>query len=577
MLEQEELHPGPPGSPAATLPASPTTSSRSVSSGPTSSHSSSTATTSAVLDSAHEGDIRGAFGTISRADTGARRSLGHRVLTLLAIMGPGLVVMIGDNDAGGVTTYAQAGQAYGTSLLWTMFLLIIVLIVAQEMAARLGTVTGVGHARLIRERFGKFWAAFSVFDLFLLNALTLVTEFIGIDLGLAYFGVPDYLSVPIAAVGLIAVAATGSFRRWERVMFIFIVTSLLMFPLAFLSHPSAGPILADTFIPRVRGGFTSTAVLFIIAIVGTTVAPWQLFFQQSNVLDKRITTRWLRYEIAETVIGGLLTNIAGAAIIVAAAFAFIHTHLAGQTSSALALARGFSSHISTAEGAIFAIILINAALIGGSAVTLSTSYALADLTGIKHSLHRGVRDAKGFYATYVAMIAVAAAVVLIPHSPLGLINFGVQVLAGVLLPSAIVFLLLLCNDSAILGPWTNTSRQNALAGVIVGVLVILSLVLTVTAVFPSVPVGPLVGGLSALAVIGLVPLWLSSRTTQAKDPERARLTREEREEWRMPPLATLPPPVWSSRRKLGMLVMRAYLILAMAMLGVKIVELATGH
>src|SRR6202158_2827622 len=131
-------------------------------------------------------------------------------------MGPGLVVMIGDNDAGGVATYAQAGQNYGTSLLWTLLLLIPVLIVNQEMCLRLGAVTGVGHARLILERFGKFWGAFSVGDLFILNFLTIVTEFIGVDLALGYFGVSKYISVPLAALTLVVVTATGSFRRWER-------------------------------------------------------------------------------------------------------------------------------------------------------------------------------------------------------------------------------------------------------------------------------------------------------------------------------------------------------------------------
>ena len=144
---------------------------------------------SAALDSAHVGDIQGAFGTIREHDLAARRSWGKKLLTLLAIVGPGLIVMVGDNDAGGVATYAQAGQNYGLTLLWTLPLLIPVLIVNQEMVVRLGAVTGVGHARLIKERFGKFWAAFSVGDLFVLNFLTIVTEFIGVSLALGYFGI----------------------------------------------------------------------------------------------------------------------------------------------------------------------------------------------------------------------------------------------------------------------------------------------------------------------------------------------------------------------------------------------------
>src|SRR3979411_565164 len=191
----------------------------------------------AVLDTAHVGDIQGALGTVRQNDSAPRRTWRARLLTLLAIMGPGLIVMVGDNDAGGVATYAQAGQNYGTSLLWTLLLLIPVLIVNQEMCVRLGAVTGVGHARLILERFGKFWGAFSVGDLFVLNFLTIVTEFIGVSLAFSYWGVSKYLSVPIAALLLIAVTITGSFRRWERFLFGFIVVNLVVIPLTLLVHP----------------------------------------------------------------------------------------------------------------------------------------------------------------------------------------------------------------------------------------------------------------------------------------------------------------------------------------------------
>src|ERR1700738_4442106 len=186
---------------------------------------------SAHLDSAHKGDIVGALGTVREH---APNPIGwrQRLLTLAAIMGPGLVVMIGDNDAGGAATYTQAGQNYGTGLLWTLFLLIPVLIVNQEMVVRLGLVSGVGHARLILERFGKFWGAFSVGGLFVLNFLTIVTEFIGVSLALGYFGVSKYLAVPIAAVALIAITVTGSFRRWERFMYVLILTNLVVVPLA---------------------------------------------------------------------------------------------------------------------------------------------------------------------------------------------------------------------------------------------------------------------------------------------------------------------------------------------------------
>ena len=190
-----------------------------------------------VLDDAHVGDIRGALGTLSE-HAHPPRSRRRRLLALLAIMGPGLIVMVGDNDAGGVATYAQAGQNYGTSLLWVLLLLVPVLIVNQEMVVRLGAVTGVGHARLIIERFGRFWGWFSVGDLFVLNFLTIVTEFIGVSLALGYFGVRKYVAVPVAAVALIAMTATGSFRRWERFMFVFVFANLLVIPLVFVGAPA---------------------------------------------------------------------------------------------------------------------------------------------------------------------------------------------------------------------------------------------------------------------------------------------------------------------------------------------------
>src|SRR5580658_6629657 len=211
------------------------------------------APTSAVLDSAHLGDIEGAFGSIPLGNIGERHTWKQRLLTLAAIVGPGIIVMVGDNDAGGVSTYAQAGQNYHTSLLWTLLLLIPVLIVNQEMVVRLGAVTGVGHARLINERFGRGWGWFSVGDLFVLNFLTIVTEFIGISLAASYAGISDYVAVPLAAVALVAIMATGSFRRWERAMFVFIAVSLVQVPMLLMSHPQWGHAAKSFVVPSISG------------------------------------------------------------------------------------------------------------------------------------------------------------------------------------------------------------------------------------------------------------------------------------------------------------------------------------
>src|SRR6202035_1372969 len=207
-----------------------------------------------VLDEAHIGDIRGALGTIRMHDGGERHGWRSRAMALLAIMGPGLIVMVGDNDAGGVSTYAQAGQNYGTSLLWVLLLLIPVLLVNQEMVVRLGAVTGVGHARLILERFGRFWGAFSVGDLFLLNFLTIVTEFIGIGLAAQYFGIRPVVAVPLAAAALIAVTVTGSFRRWERAMYVLVAVNFLVIALVVISHGSGSALAHDALVPNIQGG-----------------------------------------------------------------------------------------------------------------------------------------------------------------------------------------------------------------------------------------------------------------------------------------------------------------------------------
>ena len=454
---------------------------------------------SAVLDQAHLGDIEGALGRIRVDEDDGRRGLRRRLVTFLAIMGPGLIVMVGDNDAGGVSTYAQAGQDYGYSLLWVLLLLIPVLIVNQEMVVRLGAVTGVGHARLINERFGRFWGWFSVGDLFLLNFLTIVTEFIGVSLALRYFGVSPYISVPLTAVLLIAITASGSFARWERAIFLFIATSLVLYPLALASHPHYGAIAYHLVVPGIQGGASSTAVLLIIAIVGTTVAPWQLFFQQSNVVDKRITPRFIGYERADTALGAFVVVVGAISVLVVAVFAVRGTNLAGKFTDALGVARALQQH-GYWYGALFSIVLLDASIIGASAVTLSTSYAFGDVFGLKHSLHRSFRDARQFYLSYTALVVVAAGIVLIPHAPLGLITTSVQALAGVLLPSASVFLLLLCNDPEVLGPWVNRRWLNIVASIIIGVLLTLSGTLVISTVFPGLNVAA-VAVVMALALL----------------------------------------------------------------------------
>jgi Mn2+/Fe2+ NRAMP family transporter len=533
----------------------------------------------AVSNDAHHGDIRGAFGTIGEHDPSGARTWRRRLLALAVIIGPGLIVMVGDNDAGGVSTYAAAGENFGTSLLWTLLLLIPVLIVNQEMVVRLGAVSGVGHGRLIFERFGKIWGRFAVSDLFVLNFLTIATEFIGISLGAQYFGVPAWVAVPLAGLLLVGITVTGRFETWERLMFIILFGNLLCIPLMFLCHPTLGPVLQHFVIPGVQGGFKSDGVLLIVAIVGTTITPWQLFFQQSNVVDKRITPRWIPYERADTTIGALIVVIGASAIMVATAFAFSHNGTGAGNANAFTnaydLAKGLASHAGPAVGAIFAILLIDASIVGASAVTLSTSYAFGDTFGIRNSLHRSWREARQFYAMFTGLVVLAAAFVLIPGVPLGLVTTAVQALAGVMLPSACLFLLFLCNDRDVLGPWVNRPWFNLLASLILGVLLILSVILVVSTIFPNIDVARLFLILAAVMVVGLlVAIAINIRARRALPPDPR--MQEDRETWRMPSLALLNQPVKSRGRLIALCTVRGYAIIAMVSLLIKTILATRG-
>ena len=532
----------------------------------------------AVLDDAHVGDIRGALGTISADDFAPRAGLSAKFKTLLAIVGPGLIVMCGDNDAGAFSTYGQAGQNYGTRLLWTLLLLIPVLYVNQEMVLRLGAVTGVGHARLIIERFGKFWGALEVFDLFILNALTLVTEFIGITLAAGYLGVPKLVAVVLAAGVILAAAFTGSFRRFERIAVTFCAGSLLLIPLFLVSHPSGAQMAHGFAVPNLPGssGQMATVMLLIIGIVGTTVAPWQLFFQQSYVVDKRITPRFIRYEKVDLWIGIVIVVLGAAALIGVTAAAFAGSPAAGNFTDAAGLAHGIAAHAGRVAGVVFAVALLDAAVIGAFAVSLSTAYAVGDTLGLKHSLHRGVGQAKGFYAIYTALIGVAAAIVLIPGAPLGLIIEGVQALAGVLLPAAAVFLLMLCNDRAVLGPWVNRRGTNIFTSAVIALLVAMSIVLTASVLDPGITERQILTIFLGCAVVSVAGGgWVLMRSLRVHSS--VEVDRRDRETWRMPPLNVLTKPVMSTGRKVALTILRSYLAIAMVLVIVRLVQMALAH
>jgi Mn2+/Fe2+ NRAMP family transporter len=407
------------------------------------------------------------------------------LLTFLMVLGPGIIVMEADNDAGAVSTYVQAGAQYGTRLLWLLLLLLPVCYFIQEMVVRLGIATGKGHATMIYQRFGKWWGLFSLVDLELVNFLTLVTEFAAIALAVGPMGISPYLGVPFAAVALVLMVLTGSYRRWERITVFFCLLDLTWVAIAWKLRPSFGELAHSTIVPGIAaGGITAGLTFLVIAIVGTTIAPWQLFFQQSCIADKRLRFADLKWARLDTLLGAVFTIVVAACMMIAGAAAFrggINFADPAQMANALHLVAG-SEWIRIA----ILLLMINAALLGTTAISLSSAWAYGEVRGWPHSLQKPLREAKGFYGTYVACVAVAAAIVLIPRAPLQLIILGVQVLAGIILPSAIIFLQLLLNDKELLGEeFVNKRWNNVVNWTIIIVLFALSLILAAQVVAPN--------------------------------------------------------------------------------------------
>ena len=407
----------------------------------------------------------------------------HSLLTFLAVFGPGLIVMVADNDAGAVSTYTQAGAQYGTRLLWLVLFLLPVTYFVQEMVVRLGIATGKGHAAMIYQRFGRWWGLFSLVDLEVVNFLTLVTEFAAINLALSMLGVDPRYGVPLVAFGLVLIAVSGSYRRWERTVVFLCLLDLSWFLIAWKLHPGAGEVVRAALVPGIpAGGLTADLVFLVIAIVGTTIAPWQLFFQQSCIADKRLRFSDVPWARLDTFLGACVTiSVAGCMMLIGNA-----SRMHGFSFSDPAR---MAADLGTVAGPlvknIILLMMVNAAVLGTTAISLSSAWAYGEVRGWPHSLQLPFRKARGFYAVYLLSVAAAAAIVLIPRAPLQLIILGVQVLAGVMLPSAIIFLQLLLNDKELLGDYANKPWNNAINWTIIVVLFALSLVLAAQVAAPG--------------------------------------------------------------------------------------------
>lgn len=421
-----------------------------------------------------------------------------RVLTFLLVFGPGLIVMEADNDAGAVQTYMQAGAQYGLHLLWLMALLLPVTYFIQEMVVRLGIATGQGHAAMIFRRFGKWWGVFSLGDLLLVNFLTLVTEFIAVSLATRHMcnnaaWVP-YITVPGFAVMLIIHVISGSYRRWERITVFLCVMDCVWFVMAWCTHPAAGEVVRNTVVPHVPpmgvtpGGLPSSSLIFlVIGIIGTTIAPWQLFFQQSCVADKRLRFKDLGMARLDTFIGACFTVLVAGAMMVVGSLAVRH-NMNYDNFDPAQYADDIRRFFSNGFVRTFILIMFcNAAVLGTTAISLSSAWAWAEVKGWPHSLELSVTKAKGFYATYaVCTMAAAVVTLLIPENKQGLVVLGVQVLAGVILPAAVIFLQLLLNDHELLGErWVNAKWNNRVNWTIIILLFTLSVVLALQVLAPK--------------------------------------------------------------------------------------------
>ncbi|MGC8477860.1 MAG: NRAMP family divalent metal transporter [Acetobacteraceae bacterium] len=410
----------------------------------------------------------------ARAHALAARARARGRLMRLAwlLAGPGLLVFLGENDAPSMLSYAATGARFGIGF-FLPFVAVTFLVgfVVQEMAARIGAATGQGHARLIHDRFGRFWGGFAMLDLLVGNLLTLVTEFIGIRAGLGYFGVPPAVAVGGGAAVVILVAATARYSLWERITLALALGNAVFLPVALLARPDWGAI-GHAFLTwrPLPGGLTHSSILLMVADIGATVTPWMLFFQQGAVADKGLEPQDIAAARWDTAIGALLAAVFGIAAIVATAPLLRHGVSAADWQAAQ-FATALRPRIGPLGAGLFALGIFLAGLVAAITIATASAYAFGEVMHGPHSLNTGLREGGRFYLVLIASTLFAAAAVLIPGAPLETIVLLVNVVATLAMPPALVFLLLLANDAEVMGPWRN-SRAGNIAGVGVTVLLV---------------------------------------------------------------------------------------------------------
>jgi Mn2+/Fe2+ NRAMP family transporter len=414
---------------------------------------------------------------------GLRKRLRHlwaRLLLLVAVVGPGIITANVDNDAGGIATYSVAGAHYGYQLLWLMPLVALTLIFVQEMSARLGVATGKGLADLIRESMGVRVTALILGVLLLANLANTVSEFAGVAASLEIFGVSKFISVPVAAVVVWLLLLLGSYRVVER---IFLVASLI-----YLTYVASGILARPDWPAVLRASHTvhfqldPGFIVMAITVVGTTIAPWMQFYQQSAIADKGIKVGEYRLERLDVILGSVFAIFVAAFIMIACAATLHASGVAVQTAgdAALALRPLAGPYAAT----LFAVGLLNASIFSAAILPLSTAYVVCEAFGWESGLGRGIRRAPVFFGIYTAFIAIGAGVILLPLRSLVQTMLVSQTLNGILLPVILIVMLRLAGDRRLMGGLANGPVLNVLAWVVVAALIGLTLALIASGLLP---------------------------------------------------------------------------------------------
>ncbi len=452
---------------------------------PTSSDLSASSTASADVVITHE-DIDRAHDRERVWETRSRRGLGSRARLLWLLIGPGILVMLGENDGPSMLSYAATGARFGIGFFIPFVILTFLMAcVVQEMTVRLGAATHRGHAELIFDRFGPFWGWFSMIDLMIGNFLTLVTEFIAVRAGLGFFGVPPWLAVLAAWLILFGALMAHRYWTWERVTLLAALCNLIFVPVALLSHPHWGSIghALVTWKP-LPGGLTPDLVLIVLADIGATVTPWMLFFQQSAIADKGLTTHDIRFGRVDTAVGAALAALAALATMVAAAPLFAHG-MSTANFEAGEFAQALRPYVGQWGSALFALGMFEAGMVAAVTISTSSAYAFGEVAHRPHSLNLPFGEGKSFYLVLVLEAAAAAGLVLIPGIPLVYIVLVVNVIAVLAMPPALLFLYMLVNDREVMGDLVSPPWANILAIGVVTVLVAAGILFGVSVVAPQ--------------------------------------------------------------------------------------------